>query len=64
LSDNRIPAFGSDASRYVFNAPAGSEITVTVNVIYRRVFIELNDQKGWNVPDILMESETIELSTP
>ena len=62
LSDNRIPALESDTTRYVFaasdNATTG-EILVDARLLFRRAFIELMDQKGWQVPDILMEHETV-----
>jgi hypothetical protein len=59
-SDNRIPAFGSDTSRYVFQAPEASEaVEVSVTLLFRRAFIDLMDQKGWDVPDIVMETQVI-----
>jgi len=64
ISDNRIPAMGSDTSSFVFSAPASGKVQVDVRLIYRRAFIDLTDQKGWDNPDILMEAETIELSEP
>jgi hypothetical protein len=32
-----------------------------VKLLFRRAFIVLMEQKGWNTPDILMEQETIVL---
>ena len=61
LSDNRIAAFATDTSTYVFAAPDDGEVTVGVTLLFRRAFIELMDQKGWDVPDIVMERETIVL---
>lgn len=62
LSDNRIPAMESDTTRYVF-ATTGitefSDITVSVKLLFRRAFIELMIQKGWQAPDIMMESDTL-----
>jgi hypothetical protein len=60
LSDNRIPAMGSDITRYVF-IDGASEVFVEVKLLYRRAFIELMDQKGWEDPDILMEFEALNL---
>ena len=58
LSDNRIPALGSDTTTYVFDIPddfaTQSEISVDVKLFFRRAFIELMDQKGWDDVDILM----------
>jgi hypothetical protein len=62
LSDNRIPALGSDTSRYLFDASDTSRpLTVTARLLFRRAFIQLMDWKGWDVPDILMEEGSIEL---
>lgn len=61
VSDNRIPAFESDTSTYIFQASEISEVSVTVTLLFRRAFIELMEQKGWDVPDIIMEQETLYL---
>jgi hypothetical protein len=63
VSDNRIPALGSHTSHYIFSAPSG-DVRIEVGLIYRRAFISLADQKGWEVPDILMDAQAIELSMP
>jgi hypothetical protein len=55
VSDNRIPAFGSDESTYFFSAPAPGAVGIEVTLLYRRAFVELMDQKGWDDPDIVME---------
>ena len=60
VEDTRLAAMQSDASRYVFQAPDGAA-TVDVQLVFRRAFQELAEQKGWNDPDILMERSTIEL---
>jgi hypothetical protein len=58
VSDNRIPAMGSDTSSYDFVAPsAGGTVTVTAELRFRRVFQEVLDERGWDTPDILMEQE-------
>jgi hypothetical protein len=62
LSDNRLAAFGTDTSVYTFAAPTEGEVTVEVALLFRRAFKELMDQKGWDVPDILMEHEVVTLS--
>jgi len=59
VSDNRIPATQNDTSKYVFDSSKASPVTVQVKLVFRRAFIELMDQKGWNFPDILMEEETL-----
>jgi hypothetical protein len=56
LSDNRLAPFASDTTRYVFEDPdPGQKVKVEVRLLFRRAFIELMDQKGWDVPDIPME---------
>jgi hypothetical protein len=59
VQDNRLAAFQTDTSRYVFSAPAQGEATVEVRLIYRRAFRSLVDQKGWHAPDIEMESVSL-----
>jgi hypothetical protein len=62
LSDNRLGAFATDSSAYTFAAPEQGEVTVEVTLLYRRAFIELMDQKGWDVPDIVMERQIVRVS--
>jgi hypothetical protein len=62
LSDNRLAAFASDTSTYTFAAPLSGDINVEVKLIFRRAFIDLADQKGWETGDILMAEEHILLS--
>jgi mono/diheme cytochrome c family protein len=62
VSDNRIPALESDTTVYTFEGSTTGEITVDVKLLFRRAFIELMDQKGWDVPDILMEISTLTLA--
>jgi hypothetical protein len=57
VSDNRLAAFETDTSRYTFEAPKNGPATVQASLLFRRAYIELMDQKGWKVPDILMEEE-------
>lgn len=59
VSDNRIPAFGSDMSTFIFLNPGYNPVKIDVTLYYRRAFIELIDQKGWDTPDILMEEFTV-----
>jgi hypothetical protein len=61
VSDNRIPAFGLDTSTYTFAAPADGRVSINVSLLYRRAFKQLMDQKGWDVPDIVMVQKTIQL---
>jgi hypothetical protein len=59
VSDNRLAAFEVDTSTYTFALSSDSNPTVTVTLLFRRAFIELMEQKGWEVPDIIMEEETL-----
>jgi len=61
VSDNRIPAFGSDTGTYTFTAPEEGKVSINVSLLYRRAFIQLMDWKGWNVPDIVMDTERVEI---
>jgi hypothetical protein len=61
VSDNRIAAFASDNSTYTFWTPENGTTDVTVTLLFRRAFIELMDQKGWNTPDIIMAQESISI---
>ena len=62
VSDNRIPAMESDITNYIFKTSKVSEtFEVSVRLLFRRAYIELMDQKGWDDPDILMEEEVVEL---
>ncbi len=61
VSDNRLPALGSDTSTCTFTAPAGGSVTINVSLLYRRAFIQLMDWKGWDMPDIVMDVERVEI---
>jgi hypothetical protein len=59
--DTRIAALATNTTNYTFDAPAGEAVTINVRLVFRRSFYELQQQKGWNDPDILMEYETLQL---
>jgi hypothetical protein len=62
VSDNRIPALATDETVYQFAAPADAgSLTVEVRLYLRRAFIALMDLKGWDMPDILMEQQTLRI---
>lgn len=63
VSDNRIAALETDTSQYQFALSEGSYINVRVELLFRRAFKDLMDQKKWNTPDILME-EYVEMVSP
>lgn len=64
LSDNRIAAFAADSSTCTFGPAAEGKITVEVVLIFRRAFIDLALQKGWQIPDIVMEKKVISIPSP
>jgi hypothetical protein len=63
LSDNRLAALATDSSTYTFAAPESGEVQVEVSLLYRRAFAGLMAQKGWDVPDILMERTSAALTS-
>jgi hypothetical protein len=54
-------AFATDTSRYVFTAGLQNNISVRVRLLYRRAYRSLADQKGWDIPDILMAEQVIKV---
>jgi len=61
VKDNRIAAFATDTSAYVFETPSDGEVNIEVNLLFRRAFMKLMKQKGWNLPDIVMEKQVINI---
>jgi hypothetical protein len=59
LSDNRIPALETDSTTYRFIAPTEGEVALEIKLVFRRAFIELIEQKGWDTPDILIAQQNI-----
>jgi hypothetical protein len=59
VSDNRIPAMGLEQSTYQFEAPSSGNLTVTTKLLFRRTFKHLQDWKSWDIPDIVMEEQTL-----
>lgn len=62
VEDTRLPARSTNTSHYVFNSSSNGEIIIEAQLIFRRAYYELMQQKGWDTPDILMES--ISVSVP
>lgn len=61
-SDNRIPALSSDSSIYSFTAPsAGSPVTVTAELRFRRNFQAEMDARGWDEADIVMAEKNLSI---
>ncbi len=63
VSDNRIPAFGTNTSSYHFAIPShGDHVQVVARLLFRRVFSELNDHKEWGMADIMMAEDVKEIA--
>jgi len=60
ISDTRLPAEAEDVSQYVFTT-AGGEVVISAQLLYRRAYDELMEQKGWDIPDIVMEKARVRL---
>ncbi len=60
VEDTRIAAFATDSTRFLFSLAEGETVNVTVQLIYRRAFYDLMQQKGWNDPDIIMEENNFQ----
>jgi len=61
LRDNRLTVFATDTSTYTFDTQNESKVNVGVVLLFRRAFKKLMDQKGWDIPDIVMEQNMIEV---
>ncbi len=62
VEDTRLPARETSSSTYAFTAPEYGEVNIEARLIFRRAFHELMRQKGWNIPDIIMERVTLVVS--
>lgn len=63
LEDTRIPALGSDIAVFIFSLnPSLETVEVQAQLLYRRAFRELQDQKGWEISDVTMETATISVN--
>lgn len=62
VMDTRIKALESDAGEFLFMAPDSEDIRVEAVLLYRRAYKKLMDLKGWNEPDIVMESAAVSVS--
>lgn len=65
VSDNRIPAMGSDTSEYIFRKPENYQnIRIAAKLVYRRFYKKWMVEKEFDIPDIIMEEESIILNNP
>jgi hypothetical protein len=62
LSDNRLAAFAIDTSYYFFRAPSSSgKATIGARLVFRRFFKSWMDEKGFDIPDIIMQDTSVTL---
>lgn len=62
VEDTRLAAFETHTSAYAFAIPGGAgTVRVEARLIFRRAFYDLMQQKGWEMPDILMEQAVVEV---
>ncbi len=61
-SDNRIPARAVDRTAFAFALPADAVLPVTVEarLVYRRVFKPWLDEKGFDLPDVVLAESMVE----
>ena len=60
VEDTRIPAGEVSPSAYAFEAPEGA-VEIRAELVFRRGYYELMEQKGWNTPDFLMTAVDIQI---
>ena len=62
LSDNRIAAFAADTSYYAYRIPEGVEhLSISARLFYRRFYKPWMDEKRFEIPDILMAHEALDV---
>ena len=62
-SDNRLAAFEADTTTYDFLVPkGGGDVEVEARLIFRRAFKPLAEAKGWEMEDVVMETEVVAIS--
>ena len=62
VSDNRLFPFEERIIDFNFATHQNAPAEIHIRLLYRRAFIELANQKGWNVNDILMEEQILKLT--
>lgn len=62
VEDTRLAAMATDSQQFVFSLPAETEARVHIQLIFRRSYQKLAQQKGWDDPDILMQEATITIT--
>lgn len=63
-SDNRLAAFESDTTAYVFQT-SDKPTEISVNLLFRRLYQPIADRYGWDMDELVMESEIVQIgATP
>ena len=63
LVDNRLKADTTDVSHYAFRLNSlGGKCTVSATLLFRQFFKSTIDNKGWNLPDMLMARKQLVVS--
>ena len=61
VEDTRLAPFQEDLSQYRFQVTEEGLATITVQLIFRRAFIEIAEQKGWGVEDLVLKEIVLEV---
>ncbi len=61
VMDTRIGAFQTDVGEFLFMARDSGEVRIQAVLLYRRAYKKLMDLKGWDEPDIVMESAAVSI---
>jgi hypothetical protein len=61
VSDNRLIPFKAENPRFEFDASDSNSVEVSIQLIYRRAYKTLMDQKGWTDEDIILYSQNYQL---
>jgi len=59
VMDTRLAAYQTDLGDFLFAAPGSGNVRIEAVLLYRRAYKKLMQQKGWNDPDIVMQSATV-----
>jgi hypothetical protein len=61
IEDSRLPALETNTSQFIFSTAGSESMTIRATLIFRRAYYDLMVQKGWDMPDIIMETVNITL---
>jgi mono/diheme cytochrome c family protein len=64
VDDSRLQPLQTDGSDYRFEAPEEGNVLVVVELIFRRAFAEIAEQKGWGLEDLHLHRIEIEITRP